>query len=84
VFAELLGDTTALGGDEVLEVGLGSVAGDVHTLQQQGQPGLHLPIHGITLPMVLSTHLQHRVQEGKALSNIHKYAYCLMRGFQSS
>lgn len=63
MFTEVLGDAT-LGGKKVLEVGLSPVAGDVHTLQQQGQPALHLLVHGFTLPVTLSTYLQCSVQEG--------------------
>lgn len=66
MFTELLGDAT-LGGEKVLEVGLGPVTGDVHTLQQQRQPALHLLVHGFTLPVAFPTHLQCSVQEGQPL-----------------
>ena len=62
-----LRDPAHLRGEEVLEVGLRPVAGDVDGGQEHGQPVLDLVVQGLAEPLALAAHLQHCVQKVYAL-----------------
>ncbi len=70
MLAVKLGDPAHLGSEEVLEVGLCPVAGDVYGGQQHGQPVLDLVVHCSAQPLALAAHLQDSVQERDALYEV--------------